>query len=114
MPGFAPLAAHTIDIQYFFPLWHGGILGVPGASQSPALSAEERRLSDQLVAAWTKFAKTGNPNGTGHSPWPRFVDQEGEAQYLSQNAPALSNFTDAQFAANHNCGFWDRIIVYQP
>ena len=28
MPGFTPLAAHTIDIQFLFPLWHGGILGV--------------------------------------------------------------------------------------
>src|SRR5205085_9694261 len=24
MPGFTPLAAHTIDIQFLFPLWHGG------------------------------------------------------------------------------------------
>jgi hypothetical protein len=34
-----PLAAHTIDIQFLFPGWHGGILGVQGASQSTGLSA---------------------------------------------------------------------------
>jgi para-nitrobenzyl esterase len=114
MPGYAPLAAHTIDIQFLFPLWHGGILGASGASQSPKLSADEQRLSDQLVAAWTRFAKTGNPNESGNSPWPRFVNQEGVPEYLSQNVPALATFTNAQFGANHNCGFWDGIIVYQP
>ncbi len=114
MPGFSALAAHTIDIQFLFPLWHGGILGVPGASQSPALSKEEQRLSDQLVAAWTNFAKSGNPNESGNSPWPRFVTQEGVPAYLSQNVPTLSTFTNAQFGANHNCNFWDGVIVYQP
>ena len=114
MPGFTPYAAHTIDIQFLFPMWHGGILGVSGASQSPALTPEERRLSDQLVAAWTNFAKTGNPNGTGNEPWPRFANKEGVPEYLSQNVPALSTFTNAQFGADHNCSFWDGIIVYQP
>lgn len=114
MPGFAPLAAHTIDIQFLFPLWHGGILGTPGASQSPALSEDEQHLSDQLVAAWTNFAKTGNPNGSGNAPWPRFASHEGVPEYLSQNVPALSTFTNAQFGASHNCDFWDSVIVYQP
>jgi len=114
MPGFTPLAAHTIDIQFLFPLWHGGILGASGASQSPALSLDERRLSDQLVAAWTNFAKTGNPNGSGNAPWPRFANQEGVPEYLSQNVPTLSMFTNAHFGDNHNCGFWDSVIVYQP
>lgn len=114
MPGFTPLAAHTIDIQFLFPLWHGGILGVSGASQSPALSKDEERLSDHLVAAWTNFAKTGNPNESGDTPWPRFANQEGVPEYLSQNVPALSAFTNAEFGANHNCEFWDRVIVYQP
>jgi para-nitrobenzyl esterase len=114
MPGFTPLAAHTIDIQFLFPLWHGGILGVPGASQSPALTKDEQRLSDQLVAAWTNFAKSGKPNESGNALWPRFVNQEGVPEYLSQNVPTLSTFTNEQFGANHNCDFWDGVIVYQP
>ena len=28
LPGFTPLAAHTIDIQFLFQNWHGGVLGV--------------------------------------------------------------------------------------
>jgi para-nitrobenzyl esterase len=131
MPGFTPLAAHTIDIQFLFPLWHGGILGVSGASQSPALTPQEETLSNQLVAAWTYFAATGNPNPSGgNSPWPRFVNQSGTTTtgtgfmyptpamggplFLSENVPALSTFTWQQFSANHNCGFWDSILYYQP
>jgi para-nitrobenzyl esterase len=87
---------------------------VPGASQSPALTSQEGILSDELVGAWTNFARTGNPNGTGNSPWPRFVNQEGVPEYLSENVPSLSTFTNAQFGARHDCDFWDKIIAYQP
>jgi para-nitrobenzyl esterase len=130
-----PLAAHTIDIQFLFKGWHGGILGVQGASQSPVLSAEEETLSDELVAAWTYFAKTGNPNpAAGNSPWPQFVDQSGTTctrptgtgqisfpcpkesvpLFLSENVPALSSFTWQSFGQAHNCEFWDKVLVYQP
>ena len=106
MPGFVPLAAHTIDIQFLFPLWHGGNLGVPHP-----LNTEETRLSDQLVAAWTNFARSGNPNGAGDPPWPRHVSDTGP--YLSQNLPSSSTFTDAQFSASHHCDFWDEILIYE-
>jgi para-nitrobenzyl esterase len=105
MPGFEPLAAHTIDIQFLFPLWHGGILGV-----AHPLNAQETTLSDQLVAAWTNFARTGNPNRQGNSPWPQYVSNNGP--YLKENVPSSSTSTDAQFAAEHHCDFWDSILVY--
>jgi para-nitrobenzyl esterase len=130
-----PLAAHTIDIQFLFNGWHGGVLGVQGASQSPVLSAEEETLSDELVAAWTYFAKTGNPNPAGgNAPWPQFVDQSGTTctrptgtghisfpcpkesipLFLSENVPALSTFTWQSFGQAHDCEFWDKVLVYQP
>jgi para-nitrobenzyl esterase len=107
MPGFDPLAAHTIDIQFLFPLWHGGELGVPHA-----LNDAEAKLSDELVAAWTNFAAGGNPNGSGNTPWPRYVD--GSGPYYSQNIPRSSTITAEQFATQHHCDFWDSILVYEP
>jgi para-nitrobenzyl esterase len=107
MPGFVPLAAHTIDIQFLFPLWHGGPLGI-----AHPLNAQEEHLSDQLVNAWTQFAGTGNPNGTGNAPWPRYSDTASAPAYLSENVPALSTFTGTQFANNHQCSFWDGVLVY--
>jgi para-nitrobenzyl esterase len=106
MPGFDPLAAHTIDIQFLFPLWHGGELGV-----AHPLNDAETKLSNELVAAWTNFAASGNPNGSGNTPWPRYVD--GSGPYYSENIPGSSTVTAEQFATQHHCDFWDSILVYE-
>jgi len=117
LPGFNPLAAHTIDIQFLFPNWHGGVLGV---NHPATLSAQEMALSDELVAAWTNFTATGNPNGTGNSPWPQYTEAAGAPAVLSENVPALSTFTLAEWSANHHCGFWTGdalnggILRFQP
>jgi len=113
MPGYLPLAAHTIDIQFLFPNWHGGILGINHTPQNTwttgEISGPEITLSNQLVSFWTKFARTGNPNGSGNAPWPRYTPTS--PRYLSENIP-LSTWTDDQFVANHKCDFWDTILVY--
>jgi para-nitrobenzyl esterase len=102
---FAHGAAHTIDIQFLFPDWHGGPLGI-----QHKLTAQERALSEQLVAAWTNFMYTGNPNLTGDRPWPRY--SKNSEVYFSQNVPKSSTITAAQFTAAHNCAFWDTVLVY--
>ena len=61
--GLLPLAYHTADIQYLFRLWSGG--PSPPSIIHP-LNKKQTDLSNQLVAAWTNFAWTGNPNGL----WP--------------------------------------------
>jgi para-nitrobenzyl esterase len=102
---FAHGAAHTIDIQFLFADWHGGPLGL-----RHQLSPQERALSKQLVAAWTNFMYTGNPNLKGDTPWPRYT--AGSKVYLTQNVPQLSTITEAQFRAAHKCDFWDTVLVY--
>jgi para-nitrobenzyl esterase len=107
MPGFEPLAAHTSDIQFLFPNYHGGILGV-----SHPLNAQEATLSNELVAAWTNFALTGNPNRTGSSPWPRYSTNPDAASILSEDVPGLSTMTSAQLSARYHCAFWDSVSNY--
>jgi para-nitrobenzyl esterase len=106
MPGLKTLAFHTGDIAYYFPLYHG----YNGVVHS--LNAAQELLSDQLVAAWTNFAWTGNPNGHGNKPWPRYTGSNG--LWFAENiAPAgLSTETDGFFRAEHHCDFWDKILVY--
>jgi para-nitrobenzyl esterase len=104
MPGFVPLAYHTSDIQYLFPLWAGGPQGIPHP-----LNSQQERLSDELVAAWTNFAWTGNPNGVGNRPWPRYAPNN-ELWFLENRAPSgLTSIGDAQYAAKRNCDLWDPI-----
>ncbi len=80
MPGMEALAYHTADIQYLFPLWHGGPLGTPHP-----LNRQQAILSDQLVSAWANFARTGNPNGSGNSPWPRYTASADTPAWLIQD-----------------------------
>jgi len=42
------------------------------------------QVSDNLIDLWTRFAKTGNPNGGMNVTWPKYT-REG-AQYLDIGA----------------------------
>jgi para-nitrobenzyl esterase len=108
MPGMEALAYHTADIQYLFPLWHGGPLGTPHP-----LNGRQTALSDQLVSAWSNFARTGNPNGSGDNPWPRFTASTETPAWLIQDLSGLSPLTDAQYAALRHCDFWDSVAATQ-
>ena len=106
MPGFLELAYHTADIQYLFPLWHGG---PAPPSVIHTLNKKQTDLSDQLVAAWTNFAWTGNPNGLGNYPWPRYSTGTIKPAWLIQDLPVLSTLTDPQYSAICNCDFWETL-----
>jgi para-nitrobenzyl esterase len=103
LPDFSPLAYHTADIQFLFPLYHGG-LGTPHQ-----LTGSQAALSNQLVSAWTNFAWTGNPDGLGNAPWPVYSANVNASTILVENVPSLSTETTAQFNTAHNCGFWDSL-----
>ena len=113
MPGYKPGASHTIDIQFLFAGFHGGELGVnlDQVSGMPrGLDADEEKLSGQLIGAWTRFADTGNPNGSGDAPWPRFT-AGGDARYLMQDIP-LSTQSVADFRSAYKCDFFDPQLKY--
>jgi para-nitrobenzyl esterase len=103
---FQPLAAHTSDIQFVFQGYHGGNLGVnldQTSGQPRELQGAEITLSDQIMGAWTRFAKTGNPNGPRLPTWQAFTP--GNGPFLQQDTPN-SVETDAQYDANYKCEFW--------
>jgi para-nitrobenzyl esterase len=106
MPGYASLAYHTGDIAYLFTGYHGGPQGLP-----TALNATQQKLSDRLIAAWANFARTGNPNGKGDAPWPRW--KKDGAAYFLQDGSWRKTLTNMQFAAAHQCPFWQSILLYK-
>lgn len=57
-------AAHGVDVFYVF-----GTLP-PGFTDQL-----DQRVSQQMQAAWTQFAATGDPNTDGLPQWPRFTSQ---------------------------------------
>jgi para-nitrobenzyl esterase len=60
-------AFHSHELEFVF-----GTLDVRhGATWQP----EDRKLSEQVIGYWTNFARTGDPNGGGLPPWPRYDKQ---------------------------------------
>jgi para-nitrobenzyl esterase len=108
MPGMEALSYHTADIQYVFPMWHGGPLG-----KTAPLNPQQTKLSDEVVTAWANFARTGNPNGSGNTPWPRYTAAADQPAWRIQDVPASSTLTDAQYTALRHCDFWDSVTVTQ-
>jgi para-nitrobenzyl esterase len=102
MPGLEMQAYHTADIQYVFPLWHGGPQGI-----AKPLNSQQTGLSNKIVAAWVNFARTGNPNGSGNSPWPRYATSAGTPAWLIQDLGGFSSLSDRQYSLIHHCDFWD-------
>jgi para-nitrobenzyl esterase len=108
---FVSLAYHTADIQYLFPHFHGG--PVP-PSIPTSLNPKQEILSDQLVAAWTNFAWTGNPNGaSSKTVWPRYLGGKSNSYYLLENIlpTGITRQSDARFVAAHHCDFWDTYLT---
>jgi para-nitrobenzyl esterase len=95
-------AAHTLELQYLFPLYHGG----QGAAHP--LDAAQEILSQYMLQYWTAFAKAGNPNvspSPTHWRWPRFSPGRDNIQSLQVPHPV----TGRGFIQRHQCAFWNRL-----
>jgi para-nitrobenzyl esterase len=57
-------AFHSDDIEYVF----GTLDTRPGWTPS----ADDRKLSEEMMGYWTNFAKNGDPNGAGLPTWPKY------------------------------------------
>jgi para-nitrobenzyl esterase len=75
-------AVHASEISYVF----GALASLKGVTVQP----EDWRLSDEMGAYWTNFARTGNPNGPGLPEWPRYETATGyQVMHLNtESAPS--------------------------
>jgi len=91
-------AAHAFDLPYVYET----------SDVTPAFTADQQKLSDDMIGYLTAFAATGNPNGGGRPEAPRF--DSGNPAYLHLIPQGPHSYTD--FATEHQCGFWDSYITW--
>ena len=67
------------------------------AQDSRPWSADDHMMAERMVAYWTNFARTGNPNGKGLPVWPGFDGKAASVMRLGSDAevkaaPALPDY----------------------
>ncbi|MCT9093372.1 carboxylesterase family protein [Streptomyces sp. ASQP_92] len=85
-PPFALGATHTTELPYLFDL--GG--------RARDMTEGQHRLADTMIGYWTRFARSGDPNGGGAPHWSR-----SEVQSL---APGRTG--PVRPGGDHHCALW--------
>lgn len=75
---------------------------IPYNTAGFTLTPAEQNMSDQVIACWTNFAHTGNPNGADLPMWSK-VNDTNRAQSL---APGSTGIRPVDLGAEHHCDFW--------
>ncbi|MGH7814387.1 MAG: carboxylesterase family protein, partial [Candidatus Binataceae bacterium] len=86
-------AYHGAELQYLF-----------GATPPDAFTPEQVELSGNMINAWTRFAKNGNPGG-GWKP----LSRSGDGFFESLVPPSPQREAVSAFSADHNCSFWQSL-----
>ncbi|WP_392551343.1 carboxylesterase family protein [Orbus wheelerorum] len=96
---FALGAAHTYELSYIFPGFHGGN-GI-----KTKLNAFQEKLSNQMVQFWTKTDKLTD----GHFNWSAYDKQKDNyMRLILPQAVMQENY----FNQVHHCDFWDASGAY--
>jgi carboxylesterase type B len=91
-------AFHGAEIQFVFKR--------PMRLIGPGFTPDEAKLADRMMAYWTRFARSGDPNGD-QLYWPRY---DGDDRIM------LFNFQDrvAQGVRAGECRFWEGLEYLRP
>jgi para-nitrobenzyl esterase len=92
-------AAHTFELSYLFPGFHGGSQGIP-----TSLNPMQQKLSAQMQAYWTSAN-----HAHSWADWPSFRDQNMVRQFNLTGSKSLSA---EDYSRRHRCEFWNAQGVY--
>lgn len=92
MTGIVLGASHSMELPYVFQ-------GPVESSGNFTFTPAESTLADQVSGAWSRFAVTGSPSGSGLS-WPRLVGKGGSYEVFDTPTSVATNMKA------HECAFW--------
>ena len=93
-------AAHTFELAYIFPGFHGGSLG-----SKVELNTSQQRLSAEMVRFWTTTSKS-----VSWTDWPAYKPEQANVLQLSLPSPQVID--GVGFERYHHCAFWNSLGVY--
>ncbi|MBB3728745.1 carboxylesterase/lipase family protein [Nonomuraea dietziae] len=96
VPSFPAHAQHMAELPYLFDL---AMFGTPSRKQAA--------LGERMIAAWVRFAATGDPHGAGETAWPRLRDT-GHAGWHVHSLTSGA-WKRARFTADHDYRFWNAL-----
>ncbi|MGI5328646.1 carboxylesterase/lipase family protein [Actinomadura nitritigenes] len=93
-PSFPPGSFQDSELQYLFD---------SDFFRGRALAPAQRALSEQMIGYWSRFARTGDPNGPGAPVWRPGGADPGGAQLL---APGPDGIRPVPLAREHHYSLW--------
>lgn len=108
---------HATELSYVFDgildTAGGAFPELAGASLLPyplsALTVAHPALARQMMAYWTNFAATGNPNGPGLPAWSPYNPASDQFQSLTSAGSGTGPISN--FASEHQCAFWSTLGI---
>ncbi len=82
-------AFHTLDIPF-------ATANVDNAQSMTGTGHDRYALEDKMSAAWTAFARTGNPNHKGLPNWPKFNTKERATMILGNECKVVNDPNGAE------------------
>jgi len=91
-------AGHTFELEYLFPLYHGG-RGI-----SHQLNPLQQHLADKMTEYWTSLGKAADGR-----LWTKYDPKSDNYMRLILPEPEM---TSGIFGVEHKCAFWDQSGIY--